>query len=116
MCLTEEKSDVSGPIRSVKCVVVFNVLCRGRQYYGAMTCLVHMEQGPIPLRPGHPPSPPCLATGNSVCLQLSRRMDLDSVVDNREQPIPEPVATGQCMCILFFISHLVIMSFGISLK
>jgi hypothetical protein len=33
-------------------------------------------------------------------------MDLDSVVDNRVQPNPESEATGQCMCILIFISHL----------
>ncbi len=31
MCPTEEKSDVSGPIQSIKCAVVFNVLCKGSQ-------------------------------------------------------------------------------------
>ncbi len=31
MCPTEGKSDVSGPIRYIKCAVVFNVLCKGSQ-------------------------------------------------------------------------------------
>jgi hypothetical protein len=39
-------------------------------------------------------------------------MDLDSVADNREQPNPESVAIGECMYILFFISHPGILSFG----
>ncbi len=37
-------------------------------------------------------------------------MDLDRVVDNYEQPNPESATTGQCMYILFIISHLVILS------
>ncbi len=43
-------------------------------------------------------------------------MNLDGAVGIREQPNPESAATGQCMCILFFISHLVILSFGTSSK
>ncbi len=39
-------------------------------------------------------------------------MDLDSVVDIREQPNPESVAFGECMYILYFISHPVKLSFG----
>ncbi len=39
-------------------------------------------------------------------------MDLDSVVDNREQPNPESADFGECTYILFFISHSVILSFG----
>ncbi len=31
LCPTEVKLDVSGPIRSVKCAIVFNVLCKGSQ-------------------------------------------------------------------------------------
>jgi hypothetical protein len=70
---------------------------------------------PPPRAPALPP-PLVLPIGNSVCLQLPRRMSLDSVVNIREQPNPESVATGQCMCILFFISHLLILSFGTSPK
>jgi hypothetical protein len=97
VCPTEEKSDVSGLIRSIKCAVVFNVLCKGSQ------CIVELcPSWPIwsrDLSPPHPGTRPplCLATRDSVCLQVSRTMDLDSVVDNRKQPNPEPVATGQCM-------------------
>jgi hypothetical protein len=39
-------------------------------------------------------------------------MDLDSAMDIRKQPNPEPVALGKCMLILFLISHPVILSFG----
>jgi hypothetical protein len=39
-------------------------------------------------------------------------MDLDSVVDSSEQPNPESAAFGECMYILFFISHPGILSFG----
>ncbi len=73
--------------------------------YGTGTC-------PPPPRE---PSPLCLTTGNSVCLQ-PRKMNLDSIVDIHEQPNPESADTGQCMCILFYISHLVILSFGTSPK
>jgi hypothetical protein len=45
-----------------------------------------------PSTQGTRPPPPCLATGNSVCLQLSTRMDLESVVANCEQPNLEYVA------------------------
>jgi hypothetical protein len=58
LCLTEEKLDVSGPIRSIKmcsCVQCAmqekSVCCR------AIPCLAHMEQEPDPLHPGHPPPP-----------------------------------------------------------
>jgi hypothetical protein len=40
-------------------------------------------------------------------------MDLDSIVDDRERPNPESAAIGESMYILFFISHPVILSFGI---
>jgi hypothetical protein len=43
-------------------------------------------------------------------------MDLDSAVDIRKQPNPEPVAFGKCMLILFPISHPVILSFGMLSK
>ncbi len=75
-------------------------------YCGAMSCLAHVEQGPVPHHPGNHP-PLCLATENSVCLQLLRKMNLDSIVDIHEQPNPESADTGHCMCILFLISHLV---------
>jgi hypothetical protein len=39
-------------------------------------------------------------------------MDLDSVVDIREQPNPESVAFGEYTYIVFFISHPVILSSG----
>jgi hypothetical protein len=72
--------------------------------------------GACPPTPRAPAPPPRLATGNLVCLQLPRRMNLDGAVDIHEQPNPESAATGQCMCILFIISHLVILSFGTSPK
>jgi hypothetical protein len=68
-----------------------------------------MEKGIDPPPPRAPRPPP---TGNLVYLQLSTRMDLDSVADNREQPNLESAAIGQCMDILFFFSHLVTLSFG----
>jgi hypothetical protein len=61
LCPTEEKSDISGPIRSIKmsscvqCAMQRKSLC-----WRAMTCLAHMEQGPGPLHPGHPPPLPYL--------------------------------------------------------
>jgi hypothetical protein len=39
-------------------------------------------------------------------------MVLDSAVDIHKQPNPDPVALGKCTLILFFISHPVILSFG----
>ncbi len=64
MCSTEEKLDVSRPIRSVKCAVVFNVLYKRSQCvsvlwsyalpgpYGAGEDLSPSTQGTPPL-PGH---------------------------------------------------------------
>jgi hypothetical protein len=39
-------------------------------------------------------------------------MDLDSAVDIRKQPNPDPVVLGKCTLILFFISCPAILSFG----
>jgi hypothetical protein len=113
MCPTEEKSDVSGPIRSIKmCNCVQCVMQRKPVCWRAMTCLAQMEQGPVPLHPGHLPPPFVWSLGTQSASSFHTRMDLDSVADNRGQPIPESATTGQCMHILFFISHLVILSFG----
>jgi hypothetical protein len=108
--LTGEKLDVNSPIRSVKCAVVFNMLCKRSQ------CIVELYPAwPIgsrdmsPSTQGTPLPSACLPTGDLV-LQPPRRMNLDGVVYIREWSKPEPAATGQCMCILFFISHLVMLS------
>jgi hypothetical protein len=79
-----------------------------------MPCLAHVESCgaetcPPPPRPC--PPPPSLAT-DLVYLQFPRRMNLDSVYSQAAQCEPEPVAREQCMCLLFFIYHSVILSFG----
>jgi hypothetical protein len=56
LCPTEEKSDVSGPIRSIKmCSCVQCVMQRKPMCWRAMTCLAKMEQGPVPPPPRAPP-------------------------------------------------------------
>ncbi len=68
VCPTEEKLNVSGPIRYVKCAVVFNLLCKGSQ------CIVELcPAWPIwsrNLSPSTQGTRPLLslATGDSVCL------------------------------------------------
>jgi hypothetical protein len=115
LCPKEEKSNVSIPIRSIKLVVVFNVLCKRSQ------CVVELcPAGPIwsrdltPSTQDTPPPPPVpghwelsllAAFKNDVAeihykTKLSTRMDLDSVVDKREEPNPKSVDTGQCMYML----------------
>ncbi len=66
---TEKKSDVSGSVRSTKmnscaqCAMQErSVCCRDVPY------LAHIEQGPGPLHPEHPPQfIICLSTGDLVC-------------------------------------------------
>ncbi len=116
VCPTEEKSDVSRPIRSIKCAVVFNVL------YKRCQCVVELcPAWPIWSRDLSPSAqgtrpPPLPGHWEFSLLAASKRINLDGVVDIHEQPNTESAATGQCMCILFFISHLVIQSFGTSPK
>ncbi len=72
VCPTEEKSDVSRPIPSIKCAVVFNVL------YKRCQCVVELcPVWPIwsrDLSPSAQGTPPFLATGNLVCLQVPREL------------------------------------------
>jgi hypothetical protein len=116
ICVHDRKKlGVSGPDLTIKCTVVFNVLCIRSQctveLCPAWPMWNHVEQRPVTLHPGHPAQPPPhQATGGSVYLQLPRRMNLDCVQSRAAQS--EPAATGQYMCILFFISHPVILSFG----
>jgi hypothetical protein len=117
VCSTEEKSDVSGPIRSIKmCSFVQCAMQRKSVYCGAMACLAQMEQGPITLHPEHLPPPP-LPDHWGLSLLAALKMDGSGQCSGQcEKPNLEPAATGQCMCILFFINHLVILSFGASPK
>ncbi len=58
LCPTEEKSDVSGPVRYIKMCSCFQCAMQRKSVcWRAMICLAHMEQGPDPLHPGHPPPP-----------------------------------------------------------
>jgi hypothetical protein len=108
--LDRKKSDVSGSMRSVKCAVVFNVLCK-RSQCTVELCpawaiwsrdLTSSTKGtrPLPYLPGH------------WKFSLLAALNKDGSGQCGGQPNPESAATGQCMYILFLIYHLVTLSFG----
>ncbi len=84
MCPTGKKSGVNGPDRSIKCAIVLMVPCKRSwctvEFCPAWLIWNHMEQRPVPLHPA-----PSQVNGDSVYLQLSRGIHLDSahLVDSR---------------------------------
>ncbi len=63
-----EESGVSGPIQSIKMDSCVQCAMQGKSVCCRyVLCLAHVEQGPNPLHPGHPPpSFICRATGDLV--------------------------------------------------
>ncbi len=111
LCPTRKNLGVSSPDRSIKFAVVFNVPYK-RSWCTVELCPAwptwnYVEQRPVPLHPGHPPF--SQATGDSVYLKLPRRMNLDSVHSRAAQS--GTCSSEQCMWILFFVSHPLILSF-----
>jgi hypothetical protein len=81
-----------------QCTVQERLVC-----CGDVPCLAHKEQGSGPLRSEHlPPSPSAWGNGDSVYWQPSRRMDLDSGVEIRSQPITNPVILDNAHDIILF--------------
>jgi hypothetical protein len=114
LCLTRKNLGVSRLDRFVKCAVVFNVPCkRSRctlELCPAWPMWNPVEQRPVPLHPGHCPLSP-LAKPLGIWSTCSFQEGWTSSWLH-EQPNPESMATGPCVCKLFFISNPVIPSFG----
>jgi hypothetical protein len=106
-----ERPDVSGPIRSIKmyshaqCTMQERSMC-----CRDVPCLAHVDLGSGPLHPEHlPPSLSAWGNGDSVYLQPSRRMDLDSGVEICSQPNTDPVILDNVRDIIFIPSRKLVL-------